>query len=45
MGRIMKLNSPEWPYMAIGSIFAAVVGAFPVLFAFILSELIEVSPV
>ena len=43
MGRIMKLNAPEWPYMAVGSFFAAIVGAFPVLFAFILSELIEVS--
>ena len=43
MGRVMKLNAPEWPYMAVGSFFAALVGAFPVLFAFILSELIEVS--
>lgn len=43
MGRIMKLNAPEWPYMAVGSFFAAIVGAFPVLFAYILSELIEVS--
>ncbi|XP_066928852.1 ATP-dependent translocase ABCB1-like isoform X2 [Clytia hemisphaerica] len=42
MGRVMKLNAPEWPYMAVGSFFAALVGAFPVLFAFILSELIEV---
>ena len=42
MGRIMKLNASEWPYMAVGSFFAALVGAFPVLFAFILSELIQV---
>lgn len=42
ISRVMKLNAPEWPYMAIGSFFAAIVGAFPVLFAFILSELLEV---
>lgn len=39
----MKLNAPEWPYVVVGSFFSAMVGAFPVLFAFILSELIEVS--
>lgn len=41
--RLMKLNSTEWPYLLVGSIFAAVVGAFPVVFAIILSEILRVS--
>ena len=40
--RLIKLNITEWPYLLIGSIFAAVVGAFPVVFAFILSEILRV---
>ena len=42
MTRIMELNFPEWPYLAIGSIFAAMAGAFPVGFAIIISEIIKV---
>ena len=40
--RLIGLNITEWPYLVIGSIFAAVVGAFPVVFAFILSEILRV---
>ena len=40
--RLMLLNSTEWPYLAIGSFFAAIVGAFPVAFAIILSEILKV---
>ena len=40
--RIMKLNLPEWPLLLIGSIFAAVAGSFPVAFAIIMSEILEV---
>ena len=40
--RIVKLNASEWPYLITGMIFAALVGAFPVLFSLILSELIKV---
>eukprot|EP00794_Sanderia_malayensis_P011087 gene11087-12255_t len=42
MKRLMKLNLPEWPYLLIASIFAAIAGAFPVAFAIIMSELIKV---
>ena len=42
MMRLMKLNLPEWPYLVIGSFFAALVGMFPVVFAIILSEIIKV---
>ena len=40
--RIMKLNLPEWPLLVIGSIFAAIAGAFPVAFAVIISEILKV---
>ncbi len=43
MRRLMALNATEWPYLLIGSLFAAVVGAFPVVFAFILSEILKVN--
>lgn len=42
ISRLMKLNAGEWPYLLIGSLFAAVVGAFPVAFAIILSEILKV---
>ena len=42
ISRLMKLNASEWPYLLIGSLFAAVVGAFPVAFAIILSEILKV---
>ena len=38
----MKLNMPEWPYLLIGTFFSAIVGAFPVAFALILSEILKV---
>ena len=44
ISRLMKLNAGEWPYLLIGSLFAAVVGAFPVAFAIILSEILKVFP-
>ncbi|XP_012562041.2 ATP-dependent translocase ABCB1 isoform X1 [Hydra vulgaris] len=40
--RVIKLNASEWPYLLFGTIFALIVGAFPVLFALIISELINV---
>ena len=38
----MKLNLPEWPLLLVGSIFAAMAGGFPVAFAIIMSEILEV---
>ncbi|XP_057304790.1 ATP-dependent translocase ABCB1-like isoform X3 [Hydractinia symbiolongicarpus] len=40
IGRIMALNKTEWPYLVVGGFFSAIVGAFPVAFAVILSELL-----
>eukprot|EP00794_Sanderia_malayensis_P017700 gene17700-19468_t len=40
--RLMKLSASEWPSLLVGSIFASVVGAFPVVFAIILSEILNV---
>ena len=42
MTRIMKLNLPEWPLLAVGSVFAGLAGGFPVAFAIIISEILEV---
>ena len=41
--RILKYGASEWPYMVTGAIFAAILGAFPLLFAIILSKLLDVS--
>ena len=41
--RILKLNLTEWPYMVVGIICAAISGAMPVVFAVILSEVLEVG--
>lgn len=41
--RILKLNLTEWPYMIVGIICAAISGAMPVVFAVILSEVLEVG--
>lgn len=41
--RIMKLNAPEWPYMLVGSIGAAVNGAVTPLYAFLFSQILGVS--
>lgn len=43
IGRIMAFNKTEWPYLVVGGFFSAIVGAFPVSFAVILSELLVVS--
>ncbi|XP_065655130.1 ATP-dependent translocase ABCB1 isoform X3 [Hydra vulgaris] len=40
--RIFRLNVTEWPYLVSGMFFAGLVGAFPVLFAIILSNLFKV---
>merc|ERR1719402_266148 len=39
---IFKVNKPEWPVMAVGTVFSAMVGAFPLVFAIILSEILGV---
>ena len=41
--RILKYGASEWHYMVVGAIFAAILGAFPLLFAVILSKLLSVS--
>ncbi|KAM6177947.1 bile salt export pump [Rhynchocyon petersi] len=38
--RILKFNAPEWPYMLVGSVGAAVNGAVTPLYAFLFSEII-----
>ncbi|XP_068702225.1 ATP-dependent translocase ABCB1-like [Montipora foliosa] len=40
--RILKLNKPEWPFMVVGSISAAINGLFPFAFALVLSEILFV---
>jgi len=42
MGRIFKLNSPEWPYILMGCIGALVGGCVQPAFAFIFAEVITV---
>ena len=41
----MKLNLKEWPYMVMVVFFAAIAGAMPVIFAIILSEILQVSAI
>lgn len=41
--RILKLNAPEWPYMVVGSVGAAVNGAVTPLYAFLFSQILGVS--
>ncbi|XP_066134784.1 bile salt export pump isoform X4 [Saccopteryx bilineata] len=38
--RILKLNGPEWPYMVVGSVGAAVNGAVTPLYAFLFSQIL-----
>ncbi|ELK28187.1 Bile salt export pump [Myotis davidii] len=40
--RILKLNAPEWPYMVVGSVGAAVNGAVTPLYAFLFSQILGV---
>ena len=41
--RIIKLNTPEWPYLLFGSLAGMVNGLFPFAFALVLSEILTVS--
>ena len=41
--RILKLNTPEWPYIFFGSFAAIINGLLPLAFALLLSELLTVS--
>ena len=41
--RIVKNCAPEWYFLTVGVIAAAVVGAFPIVFSTLLSGLISVS--
>ena len=41
--RILKLNTPEWPYILFGSVAAMINGLLPLAFALLLSELLSVS--
>lgn len=41
--RILKLSAPEWPYMVVGSVGAAVNGAVTPLYAFLFSQILGVS--
>ncbi|XP_012581464.1 PREDICTED: bile salt export pump isoform X2 [Condylura cristata] len=40
MRRILKLNAPEWPYMLVGSVGAAINGTVTPLYAFLFSEIL-----
>lgn len=41
--RILKFNAPEWPYMLVGAVGAAVNGTITPLYAFLFSEILGVS--
>lgn len=41
--RILKFNAPEWPYMLIGAVGAAVNGSVTPLYAFLFSQILGVS--
>lgn len=41
--RILKFNAPEWPYMLVGSVGAAVNGTVTPLYAFLFSQILGVS--
>lgn len=41
--RILKFNAPEWPYMLVGSIGAAVNGSVTPVYAFLFSQILGVS--
>lgn len=43
MARILKYNAPEWPYMLLGSIGAAVNGAMNPLYALLFSQILGVG--
>lgn len=41
--RILKFNAPEWPYMLVGAVGAAVNGSVTPLYAFLFSQILGVS--
>ncbi|XP_061186070.1 ATP-dependent translocase ABCB1-like [Saccostrea echinata] len=42
IGKIMKMNSPEWLYITLGSISSVIVGAIQPAFAFLMAEFLKV---
>ena len=43
MGRVMKVNAPEWVYMVIGCFSAIINGGVQPAFAVVFAEIIGVS--
>lgn len=43
VARILKYNSPEWPYMIMGSIGAAVNGGVNPVYSLLFSQILAVS--
>lgn len=41
--RILKFNAPEWPYMLVGTVSAAVNGTVTPVYAFLFSQILGVS--
>ena len=41
--RILKVNAPEWPYMLVGAVGAAVNGTVTPFYAFFFSQILGVS--
>ena len=41
--RIMRMNKPEWPYFVGGSFGAVLNGLYPMVFALLLGEILEVT--
>lgn len=42
LSKIMKMNSPEWLYITVGSICSVIVGAIQPAFAFLMAEFLKV---
>ena len=40
--RLMRLNSPEWPFILLGSVFSVAFGAMTPLFGIFFGEVMEV---
>ena len=43
MGRIFRMNAPEWPWIVSGALASLITGAIHPIFAVMLSELVAVS--
>ena len=41
--RILKMSTSEWPHLLVGTFGAALNGAFPFVFAYLLGEILGVS--